>query len=109
MEARMRFLEKDAQNAYENWATHFERLNKDNVYERIVRYLEPFSQLNRQQETMHQELNQTQKTMLQKMDRDAETQARLLRQMEILNFHLDKVTRPGMFKKIMSRMFGDGQ
>ena len=109
MDARMRFLEKDAQNAYENWATHFERLNKDNVYERIVRYLEPFSQLNRQQETMHQELNQTQKTMLQKMDRDAETQARLLRQMEILNFHLDKVTRPGMFKKMMSRMFGDGR
>jgi hypothetical protein len=106
MEARMRFLEKDAQNAYENWAAHFERLNQDNVYERIVRYLEPFSQLNRQQETMHQELNQTQKTILQKMDRDAETQARLLRQMEILNFHLDKVTRPGMLKKMMSRMFG---
>jgi exonuclease VII large subunit len=106
MEARMRFLEKDAQNAYENWAAHFERLNQDNVYERIVRYLEPFSQLNRQQETMHQELSQTQKTMLQKMDRDADTQARLLRQLEVLNFHLDKVTRPGVLKKMMTRMFG---
>jgi hypothetical protein len=107
MDARMRFLEKDAQNAYENWAGHFERLNKDNVYDRIVRYLEPFSQLNRQQETMHQELNLSQKTMLQKMDRDAETQARLLRQMEVLNTHLDKVTRPGMLKKMMRRMFGN--
>jgi hypothetical protein len=106
MDARMRYLEKDAQNAYENWASHFERLNQDNVYERIVRYLEPFSQLNRQQENMHQELSQTQKTMLQKMDRDADTQARLLRQMEVLNFHLDKVTRPGMLKKMMARMFG---
>lgn len=106
MEARMRFLERDAQNAYENWATHFERLNRDNIYERIVGYLEPFSQLNRQQETMHQELSQTQKTLLQKMDRDADTQARLLRQMEVLNYHLDKVTRPGMFKKLMKSLFG---
>lgn len=106
MEARMQFLERDAQNAYENWATHFERLNKDNIYERIVGYLEPFSQLNQQQQAMHQELSQTQKIMLQKMDRDAEVQGRLLRQMETLNFHLDKVTRPGMLKKLMSRMFG---
>lgn len=106
MDARMRYLEKDAQNAYENWAAHFQRLNQDNVYDRIVRYLEPFSELNRQQDKLHQELSQTQKTMLEKMERDAQVQTRLLQQMQVLNTHLDKVTRPGMLKKMMSRMFG---
>ncbi|WP_026463609.1 hypothetical protein [Adhaeribacter aquaticus] len=106
MDARMRFLEKDAQNAYENWGAHFDRLNKDNIYDRIIRYLEPFKELNRQQELMHQELNQTQKLMLQRMERDAETQTKLLKQMETLNFHLDKVTQPGLLKKIMNNMFG---
>jgi hypothetical protein len=106
MDARMKYLEQDAQNAYERWATHFEHLNRDNIYERIVQYLEPFGQLNRQQETMRQELNQTQRTLLEKIDRDNETQSRLLRQMEIMNYNLDKLTQPGMFRKMMNRMIG---
>ncbi|MGV3586376.1 MAG: hypothetical protein ACO1OF_05190 [Adhaeribacter sp.] len=106
MDARMKYLEQDAQNAYERWANHFEHLNRDNIYERIVNYLEPFGQLHRQQETMRQELNQTQRTLLEKIDRDNETQTRLLRQMEIMNFNLDKLTQPGMFKKMMNRMIG---
>jgi hypothetical protein len=106
MDVRMKYLEQDAQNAYERWANHFEHLNKDNIYERIVTYLEPFGQLHRQQETMRQELNQTQQTLLQKIDRDNETQSRLLRQMEIMNFNLDKLTQPGVFKKMMNRMVG---
>ena len=106
MDARMRYLEKDAQNAYERWAAHFEHLNKENIYDRIVRYMEPFGDLNRQQHNMQQDLSITQKTMLQKMDRDAETQARLLKQMEVLNYHLDKVTRPGFFKKLFTRISG---
>lgn len=107
MDARMRYLEKDAQNAYESWASHFEHLNKDNIYERIIRYMEPFSRLNQQQEVMHQELNQTQRTLLQKIDRDAENQTQLLRQMQVMNQHLDKLTQPGMMKKIVNKMFGN--
>jgi hypothetical protein len=106
MDARMKYLEQDAQNAYERWASHFEHLNRDNIYERIVQYLEPFGQLNRQQESMRQELNQTQRTLLEKIDRDNETQARLVKQMEVLNYNLDKLTQPGMFKKMMTRMMG---
>ncbi|QMU26798.1 hypothetical protein [Adhaeribacter radiodurans] len=105
MDARMQYLEKDAQNAYERWSSHFETLNRDNIYERVVQYLEPFKRLNTQQEAMHQEISQTQRTLLQKMDRDAETQTRLLRQLEHMNQNLDKVTQPGMLKKMMDRMF----
>jgi exonuclease VII large subunit len=105
MEARMRYLEKDAQNAYERWSGHFEALNHDNIYERVVNYLEPFKRLNTQQDQLHQEINQTQRTLLQKMDRDAETQSRLLRQLEYLNHNLDKVTQPGPIKKLMDKMF----
>jgi len=106
MDVRMKFLEQDAQNAYERWANHFEHLNKDNIYERIVQYLEPFGQLNRQQEAMRQELNQTQRTLLEKIDRDNETQTRLLKQIEVMNYNLDKLTQPGVFKKMMNKMMG---
>ena len=105
MDARMRYLEQDAQNAYERWASHFEALNRDNVYERVVQYLEPFKRLNTQQDELNREISQTQRTLLQKMDRDAETQTRLLKQLEHLNLNLDKVTQPGVLKKLMDRMF----
>ncbi|PSR54800.1 hypothetical protein AHMF7605_15455 [Adhaeribacter arboris] len=105
MDARMRYLEQDAQNAYERWSNHFEALNRDNIYERVVQYLEPFKKLNTQQDELSREINQTQRTLLQKMDRDAETQARLLRQLEHMNQNLDKVTQPGMLKKLMDKMF----
>jgi hypothetical protein len=105
MDARMRYLEQDAQNAYERWSGHFEALNRDNIYERVVNYLEPFKRLNTQQDELHREVNQTQRTLLQKMDRDAETQSRLLKQLEYLNHNLDKVTQPGPIKKLMDKMF----
>ncbi|QNF32438.1 hypothetical protein HUW51_06740 [Adhaeribacter swui] len=105
MDARMRYLEKDAQNAYERWSSHFEALNRDNIYERVVQYLEPFKRLNTQQDEISREISQTQRTLLQKMDRDADTQTRLLRQLEYMNQNLDKVTQPGMLKKLMDRMF----
>lgn len=105
MDARLRYLEKDAQNAYERWSGHFEALNRDNIYERVVNYLEPFKRLNTQQDDLNREVNQTQRTLLQKMDRDAETQSRLLRQLEYLNQNLDKVTQPGPIKKLMDKMF----
>ncbi|CAA9262727.1 MAG: hypothetical protein AVDCRST_MAG95-2376 [uncultured Adhaeribacter sp.] len=105
MDARMRYLEKDAQNAYERWSGHFEALNRDNIYERVVNYLEPFKRLNTQQDDLNREVSQTQRTLLQKMDRDAETQSRLLKQLEHLNQNLDKVTQPGFFKKMVSKMF----
>lgn len=105
MDARLRYLEKDAQNAYERWSGHFEALNRDNIYERVVQYLEPFKRLNAQQDELTRDINQIQRTLLQKMDRDADTQTRLLRQLEHLNHNLDKVTQPGPLKKLMDKMF----
>ncbi|CAN5915213.1 hypothetical protein BH24BAC1_BH24BAC1_16260 [soil metagenome] len=116
MEARLQQQERDAQNAYEKWQAHFRRLNEDNIYQRILDYMQPFQALNGQQDTLNrqqqqlsEEIRQTNDRLLRKRDTDTEIQARLLRQLAELNAHLVKAAEPGPIKAALNRVFGKGK
>jgi hypothetical protein len=116
MEARLQHQERDAQNAYEKWQEHFRRLNEDNVYQRIVEYMQPFQSLSQQQEklstTQQQlsgEIRQTNERLLQKLEADTQVQQQLLRQLHILNVNVMKAAEPGPLKAALGRLFGGAQ
>lgn len=116
METRLQHQERDAQNAYEKWQEHFRRLNEDNLYQRILDYMQPFQKLNPQQENLNrqqqdlaQEIKQTNERLLRKIDTDTEIQQRLLQQLAVLNANVEKSMEPGPIKAAMGRLFGTGQ
>ncbi|GGK68083.1 hypothetical protein ACD591_16830 [Rufibacter glacialis] len=116
MQARLQHQERDAQNAYEKWQEHFRRLNEDNLYQRILDYMQPFQNLtgqqdtlNRQQQDLAQEIKQTNERLLQKIDTDSEIQQRLLQQLAVLNANVEKSMEPGPLKAAMGKIFGSGQ
>ncbi|RNI27732.1 hypothetical protein EFA69_16600 [Rufibacter immobilis] len=116
MQARLQHQERDAQNAYEKWQEHFRRLNEDNLYQRILDYMQPFQNLNSQQDTLNrqqqdlaQEIRQTNERLLRKIEADAEIQQKLLQQLAVLNANVEKSMEPGPIKAAMGRIFGTGQ
>ncbi len=115
MEARLQHQERDAQNAYEKWQEHFHRLNKDNVYQRILDYMQPFENLNKQQEQLNVkqqelagEIKQTNDRLLQKLEADTVVQQQLLNQLQTMNMLMMKSMEPGPLKAAFQRMFGGG-
>ncbi|WP_162055918.1 hypothetical protein [Pontibacter pamirensis] len=115
MEARLQHQERDAQNAYEKWQEHFRRLNEDNVYNRILEYMQPFENLNQQQEKLNVtqqqllgDIRQTNERLLQKIETDAAIQQQLLRQLETLNANVVKSMEPGPIKATFDKLFGSG-
>ncbi|MBC5774648.1 hypothetical protein H8S95_11295 [Pontibacter sp. KCTC 32443] len=115
MEARLQHQERDAQNAYEKWQEHFRNLNEDNIYQRILDYMQPFENLNQQQERLNStqqqlsgEIRQTNERLLQKMEADAVIQQQLLQQIHTLNTLMLKSMEPGPFKAALGKIFGGG-
>lgn len=115
MEARLQHQERDAQNAYEKWQAHFRKLNEDNIYQRILDYMQPFQRLNEQQEELNRkqqqltgEIRQTNERLLRKLDTDSEIQVQLLRQLAELNAHMVKAAEPGPIKAALNKVFGKG-
>lgn len=116
MEARLEHQERDAQNAYEKWQEHFRRINEDNVYQRILDYMQPFHNLDNQQEALNtnqqhlaNQIQQTNARLLEKIDTDTAVQQQLLRQIEILNAHMVSSMEPGPIKAALDKIFGGGQ
>ncbi len=116
MEARLQHQERDAQNAYEKWQDHFRRLNEDNLYQRILDYMQPFQNLQGQQERLNfnqqqqaAETRQTNEHLLRKLDADAVVQQQLLQQLAVLNAQLEKSMEPGPIKAAFGKLFGTGQ
>lgn len=115
MEARLQHQERDAQNAYEKWQEHFRRINEDNVYQRILDYMRPFENLNRQQDSLNTtqqqlsgEIRQTNERLLQKIEADSIVQQQLLQQLQTLNTLLVKSMEPGPIKAAFDKLFGGG-
>ncbi|RAU82738.1 hypothetical protein [Pontibacter arcticus] len=115
MEARLEHHERDAQNAYSKWQEHFSRLNNDNVYQRIVEYMQPFSHLKEEQEKLNQNqlqlaqsINQSNERFMQKLEADAEVQRRLLEQITLSNALMAKQAEPGPLKAALNKVFGTG-
>ncbi|WP_162426094.1 hypothetical protein [Pontibacter pudoricolor] len=115
MEARLQHQERDAQHAYEKWQEHFRRINEDNIYQRILDYMQPFENLNQQQDSLNRtqqklagEITQTNERLLQKIEADAAIQQQLLQQLQTLNMHMAKSLEPGPIKAAFDKLFGGG-
>ncbi|WP_114780656.1 hypothetical protein [Botryobacter ruber] len=115
MEARLQHQERDAQNAYAKWQEHFRILNEDNIYKRILDYMQPFENLNTQQEKLNTaqqqlagEIRNTNERLLQKIDTDTAVQQQLLKQLAVLNANVEKSMEPGPIKAAFDRMLGKG-
>lgn len=115
MEARLQHQERDAQNAYEKWQEHFRRINEDNVYQRILDYMQPFKNLNQQQEKLNNtqqqlssEIRQTNERLLQKIETDTAIQQQLLQQLQALNGNMVRSMEPGPIKAAFDKLFGGG-
>ncbi|MFC5272000.1 hypothetical protein [Adhaeribacter terreus] len=113
MDIRMNQLERDAQNAYERWQEHFNQLNQENIYQKILDYMQPFGKLNEQQKQLNEQQNDLAKTvaltnekLLQKLEQDAAMQRTLAEQLQITNRILEEATRRNRMQAIMDKVFG---
>jgi hypothetical protein len=97
-----------AQSAHVQWDAYFRQLNKDNVYQKIVEYLNPFQQLPAQQQALNQ-LQETQarrsaealQALQQPLEQNRRIQEELLRQTERTNAVLEKLTNRNWLQRMV--------
>jgi hypothetical protein len=97
-----------AQSTHVQWDAYFRQLNKDNVYQKIVEYLNPFQQLPAQQQALNQ-LQETQarrsaealQALQQPLEQNRRIQEELLRQTERTNAVLEKLTNRNWLQRMV--------
>jgi hypothetical protein len=97
-----------AQSAHVQWDAYFRQLNKDNVYQKIVEYLNPFQQLPAQQQALNN-LQETQarrsaealQALQQPLEQNRRIQEELLRQTERTNAVLEKLTSRNWLQRLV--------
>ena len=116
MRRRMAYFQQEANEAANLWQEHFQALNRDNIYERIVRYMEPLGnlpeaqrQLNQQHTLLAQAITRTNEQLMQKLSTDARLHEELTAQMSTLNTLLEKATAKGPVGRMMAKVFGSDQ
>ncbi|MDU0371013.1 hypothetical protein ACFPAF_11455 [Hymenobacter endophyticus] len=106
MDKRLAYNERQAQLAYEKWQQYFEKLNADNVFEKLLKQMEPFQNLNTQQADLSRDVTATQRELLRKIELDSQVQAKLLLELSSLNTILVKATSKNRFQRFMDKLFG---
>ncbi|UYZ61946.1 hypothetical protein [Hymenobacter weizhouensis] len=106
MSQRLAYNERQAQLAYEKWQQYFDKLNADNVFERLLKQLEPFQNLTSQQDALSRDITATQRELFRKIELDSQIQAKLLLELSNLNTVLVKATAKNRFQRFMDRLFG---
>jgi hypothetical protein len=108
MRQRMAVLTKEADEAAGVLEDHFRKLNNDNVYERIVQYLSPFSELPAQQRLLNQlqekQAAQTARALQQlelRIAADAAMQQSLIQQVTRTNAVLEMLTQRTWLQKML--------
>lgn len=108
MRQRMAVLTKEANEAAGVLEDHFRALNRDNVYERIVQYLSPFSELPAQQKALNQlqekQAAQTARALEQldaRLAADHALQQALLQQVARTNAVLEQITQRSWLQKML--------
>lgn len=108
LEKRREEFEAQAQAAHVQWDAHFRQLNKDNVYQKIVEYMNPFRQLpeqqrelNRLQETQAQRSAQALQAMQQQMELNRQLQDKLLQQTDRTNAVLEKLAQRNWLQRLV--------
>jgi len=97
-----------AQSAHVQWDAYFRQLNKDNVYQKIVEYLNPFQQLPAQQQALNN-LQEAQarrsaealQALQQPLEQNRRIQEELLRQTERTNAVLEKLTNRNWLQRMV--------
>ncbi|GAB2461977.1 hypothetical protein GCM10011375_13430 [Hymenobacter qilianensis] len=106
MQQRLSFHERDAQQAYEKWGQYFQRLNEENVFDRITHYLEPFKNLDAEQKNLSRDVTATQRELMRKIEMDSQIQAKILTELSALNEVLVKATAKNRMQRAMDSLFG---
>ncbi|TGD78411.1 hypothetical protein [Hymenobacter wooponensis] len=106
MTQRLAYNERQAQLAYEKWQQYFERLNADNIFDKLLKQLEPFQNLNVQQADLSRDVTATQRELMRKVELDSQIQAKLLSELSNLNTVLVKATSKNRFQRFMDKLFG---
>ena len=106
LDKRREEFEKQAQQAHAQWDAHFRQLNKDNVYQKIEEYLNPFQQLpaqqkelNRLQEEQARRSTQALQALQEPLEQNRRIQEQLLLQTERTNAILARLTEPNWFQR----------
>ena len=81
-------------------------LNADNVFDKLLKQLEPFQNLNTQQADLSRDVTATQRELLRKIELDSQIQAKLLSELSNLNTVLVKATSKNRFQRFMDKLFG---
>jgi hypothetical protein len=97
-----------AQSAHAQWDAYFRQLNKDNIYQKIVEYLNPFQQLPAQQQALNN-LQEAQarrsaealQALQQPLEQNRRIQEELLRQTERTNAVLEKLTSRNWLQRMV--------
>jgi hypothetical protein len=98
--------ERQAQLAYEKWQQYFDRLNADNIFEKLLKQLEPFQNLNAQQDALNRDVTATQRELMRKIEMDSQIQAKILTELSALNDVLVKATAKNRMQRAMDNLFG---
>jgi len=108
MRQRMAVLTQEADQAARVLEDHFQALNKDNVYERIVQYLSPFSELPAQQKALNQlqerqamHTAQAIQGLQARLNSDNALQQQLLHQVTRTNAVLEQLTQRSWLQKAL--------
>jgi hypothetical protein len=108
MRQRMAVLTQEADQAARVLEDHFQALNKDNVYERIVQYLSPFSELPAQQKALNQlqerqamQTAQAIQSLQARLNSDNALQQQLLHQVTRTNAVLEQLTQRSWLQKAL--------
>lgn len=108
MRQRMAVLTQEADQAARVLEDHFQALNKDNVYERIVQYLSPFSELPAQQKALNQlqerqamQTTQAIQGLQARLNSDNALQQQLLHQVTRTNAVLEQLTQRSWLQKAL--------
>ncbi|MBO3271085.1 hypothetical protein [Hymenobacter defluvii] len=106
MQQRLNQHERDAQQAYEKWGDYFRRLNQDNVFERILKQLDPLKDVQANQQALFRDVTATQRELLRKIEIDSQVDAKLLAELSALNTVLVKATSKNRWQRFMDKLFG---
>jgi hypothetical protein len=113
VQRRLQLMQREEQDAGEQLRQHFERLKQENVYQKIADQLQPIRQMEEDVHTMRElfaetlkHLLETQQYLIRKINQDGQTHGRILKEMELLNGHMQQLTER---KSWMQRLLGGGR
>ncbi|MBU6120727.1 hypothetical protein [Hymenobacter siberiensis] len=110
LKARLKELDAESTQAHARWKSYFDRLNDDNLFERLSKQLDPFRNLPEQQQALNklqerqaQASAQALQALEARIAQDAKLQQGLLEQVSRTNQVLEEITRPNLIQRWLGK------